>query len=123
MLSVKRQANCNLLVNQNKIRSRLLENSVNCELKGGVIIKSCMPSEGRIRWIQLSNRDLKKVSRIIWNFKNVYVFFSFKTEFYSSSEKFGDVLESSSKKLHLREHTVIGGDNQEHRLITRFVGL
>ncbi|XP_063675005.1 clustered mitochondria protein homolog [Bolinopsis microptera] len=38
----------------------------------------------------------------------------------NSNDKFGKVLESSSKKLHLREHSVIGGDGEEHRLITSY---
>ena len=40
---------------------------------------------------------------------------------FSSSEKFGKVLQSSSKKLHLKEHSVVGGDGTEHSLVTRFV--
>ena len=33
------------------------------------------------------------------------------------------MLQSSSKKLHLKEHSVVGGDGTEHSLVTRFVCL
>lgn len=36
------------------------------------------------------------------------------------NEKFEEVLKSSSKKLHLREHSVIGEDSDEHRLVTSY---
>jgi len=38
----------------------------------------------------------------------------------NSNDKFGEVLRSSSKKLHLKEHSVVGGDGTEHRLITSY---